>query len=416
MSTLVLLLAPRERLRAQASAGGEGARASREFSYALSADGLAVSAQGRCAAALLPKADSVIAVLADADVSWHRITLPKAPSARLRAALVGVLEESLLDDEDALHLAVAPQATAGQPTWIAAVRKPWLAAELAALEAANLSVERVVPSSWPDNPASAHFFEAEEGAGAQSDNLALAWSDDRGVSCVRLDGGLARTLLPSDPQTPLRASATPAVAAAAERWLGAPVAVLPAAQRALISARSLWNLRQFDLAARHRGARALADAWRQLLSPAWRPVRTGLVTLVVLQLIGLNLWALHLRGQANERQQAMATLLRATYPSASTALAPDVEMERQTSVLRSAAGRAGAGDLEPMLQAAAAAWPDGVPPVETLRFEPGKLSLSAASMTPAQIDRFRSELRPAGWAVDASEGRLTISRASVAAL
>jgi hypothetical protein len=37
-------------------------------------------------------------------------------------------------------------------------------------------------------------------------------------------------------------------------------------------------------------------------------------------------------------------------------------------------------------------------------------------MTPAQIDRFRSELRPAGWAVDASEGRLTISRASVAAL
>jgi general secretion pathway protein L len=416
MSTLVLLLAPRERLRAQASGAGEGARASREFSYALSADGLAVSAQGRCAAALLPKADSVIAVLADADVSWHRITLPKAPAARLRAALVGVLEESLLDDEDVLHLAVAPQATAGQPAWIAAVHKPWLAAELAALEAANLSVERVVPSSWPDNPASAHFFEAEEGAGAQADNLALAWSDDQGVSCIRLDGGLARTLLPSDPQTPLRASATPAVAAAAERWLGAPVAVLPAAQRALISARSLWNLRQFDLAARHRGARALADAWRQLQSPAWRPVRIGLVTLVVLQLVGLNLWALHLRGQANERQQAMATLLRATYPSASTALAPDVEMERQTSVLRSAAGRAGAGDLEPMLQAAAAAWPDGVPPVETLRFEPGKLSLSAASMTPAQIDRFRSELRPAGWAVDTSEGRLTISRASAAAL
>src|SRR5437867_908622 len=157
MSTLVLLLAPRERLRAQASAGGEGARASREFSYALSADGLAVSAQGRCAASLLPKADSVIAVLADADVSWHRITLPKAPATRLRAALVGVLEEHLLDDEDALHLAVAPQATAGQATWIAAVHKPWLAAELAALEAANIRIERVVPSSWPDDPPSAHF-------------------------------------------------------------------------------------------------------------------------------------------------------------------------------------------------------------------------------------------------------------------
>ena len=46
MSTLVLLLTPRERLRAQAPASGEGsARASREFIYAMSADGLAVSAR-----------------------------------------------------------------------------------------------------------------------------------------------------------------------------------------------------------------------------------------------------------------------------------------------------------------------------------------------------------------------------------
>ena len=63
-----------------------------------------------------------------------------------------------------------------------------------------------------------------------------------------------------------------------------------------------------------------------------------------------------------------------------------------------------------MLQAAADAWPEGVPPVESVRFEPGKLTLGAA-MTPAQIDRFRNELRPAGWVVDATEGRLTMSRA-----
>jgi general secretion pathway protein L len=414
MSILVILLAPRERLRSQApasAASDAGVRASREFSYALSADGSAVSAQGRCAPALLPKADSVIAVLADCDVSWHRITLPKAPAARLRAALVGVLEEALLDDEEVVHLAVAPGASAGQATWVAAVRKPWLMAELAALESANLTVERVVPSSWPDDPASAHFFEADEGAGARSDNLMLAWSDVHGVSCMRLEGGLARTHLPSDPQTPLRASATPAVAAAAERWLGAPVAVLPAAQRALIAARSLWNLRQFDLAARHRGARALTDIWRNFMSASWRPVRAGVIALVALQLIGLNLWAWQLRGESARRQQAMAALLRSTYPNASGALAPEVEMERQTSVLRSSAGRPGASDFEPMLQAAADAWPDGVAPVETLRFEPGKLTLAATSWSPEQIDRLRSSLRPGGWAVDASEGRVTINRA-----
>ena len=87
MSILVVLIPPRPR---------GGASASGEFSYVLSPDGLAIGAQGRCAPALLPRADSVVAVLPDCDVGWHRITLPKAPSARLRAALVGVLEEALL--------------------------------------------------------------------------------------------------------------------------------------------------------------------------------------------------------------------------------------------------------------------------------------------------------------------------------
>ena len=130
MSILVVQLAPRGRLRARSAAAPEPAtaRTSTELDYVLSRDGLAVSAQGRCAATLLPRADSVALVLADCDVSWHRITLPKAPAARLRAALVGVLEEALLDDAEQLHLALAPQAAAGQPTWVAAVDKRWLSA------------------------------------------------------------------------------------------------------------------------------------------------------------------------------------------------------------------------------------------------------------------------------------------------
>ena len=414
MSILVVQLAPRSRLRSQTSpsADGESTRASREFSWALSTDGLSVANQGRSPPAMLPRADSVIAVIADSDVSWHRINLPKAPAARLRAALVGVLEESLLTDADEVHLAVAPQAAAGQPTWIAACDKAWLAAELAALESAQVVVERVVPSSWPDDPPSAHFFEADEHVGARADNIALAWSDSDGVACMRLEGALARTQLPADPQTPLRASATPQVAAAAERWLGAPVAVLPAAQRALLAGRSLWNLRQFDLAPRHRGTRALNNAWRLAMSPAWRTVRLGVAALVLLNVLGLNLWALHLRSVANQRQQAMASLLKATYPNALTNIAPDVEMERQTSVLRTNAGRTGSADLEAMMQAAADAWPEGQPPVDSLRFEPGRLTLAANGWNPAQVERFRSEMRPNGWAVEAVEGRVTISRAT----
>src|SRR5438105_1011676 len=133
MSILAVLIPPRTRLRSQSSAAppgaGEAAHASAEFAYALSNDGLTVGSQGRCAPALLPKADTVVAVLADSDVSWHRVTLPKAPAARMRAALSGVLEEALLDEEEMIHLAIEPQATPGEPAWVAAVRKPWLAAE-----------------------------------------------------------------------------------------------------------------------------------------------------------------------------------------------------------------------------------------------------------------------------------------------
>ena len=87
MSILVVQIAPRSRQRSQTlPADSDAVRASREFSWALSTDGLSVANQGRSPPAMLPRADSVIAVIADSDVSWHHITLPKAPAARLRRA------------------------------------------------------------------------------------------------------------------------------------------------------------------------------------------------------------------------------------------------------------------------------------------------------------------------------------------
>ncbi len=125
MSTLVVQIPSRSRLRSSAD-GAEAAASglATDYPYVSSPD----EAQGHCAASLLPKATTVIAVLADTDVSWHRITLPKAPAARLRAALGGVLEDALLEDADDVHLALAPSAAAGLPTWVAAVSRRWLRA------------------------------------------------------------------------------------------------------------------------------------------------------------------------------------------------------------------------------------------------------------------------------------------------
>jgi general secretion pathway protein L len=68
-------------------------------------------------------------------------------------------------------------------------------------------------------------------------------------------------------------------------------------------------------------------------------------------------------------------------------------------------------DLEPLLAAAAAAWPDGMPPAAQLRFETGRLNLPATGWAPPQIDQLRARLRLAGWSLDNAEGRLLIRRA-----
>ena len=92
---------------------------------------------------------------------------------------------------------------------------------------------------------------------------------------MRLQGGLARALVPSPAPPETRWSATPGAVAAAEQWLGGPVRVMPPGQRLLQAARSLWNLRQFELARRNRSMRALRDSARKFFSPEWRPVRWG---------------------------------------------------------------------------------------------------------------------------------------------
>ena len=109
MSLLVIQIPPRQRLRSQDSGGleADAARASQEFVFAVSPDGLFLQAEGQGPAALLPKADNIVAVVSDTDIGWHRITLPKAPASRLRAALSGVLEEVVLEDIDVAHLAIA---------------------------------------------------------------------------------------------------------------------------------------------------------------------------------------------------------------------------------------------------------------------------------------------------------------------
>ena len=398
-----------------------------EWDWVLSADGATVSARGRGRAATLPAADSLVLVVDAAALAWHRVDMPRVAAPRLRAALDGMLEEALLEEPAQVHLAVEPGAAPGLPAWVAALRRDGLTAALAALEAAGRDADRVVPA-WMPGPARQGHFSAPQRA---EDAVRLAWSGPEGAVVLPLRGAGARALVGGDhgfaavaaaaspaaspaaagDAPPVRWSATPAAAAAAERWLGAPVPLVDEAECALRAAASGWDLRQFDLAPRRRGWRRAAALWRAWRGPGWRPVRVGLACLVAVQVLGVNAWAWQQQRAIAERLQAQQALLKSAHPQVRAVLDAPLQMQRETAALRARAGQAGEADLEAALAAAAQAWPQGVAPAQSLRFEPGRLVLAVGAWTEAQQRDFRERLRPSGWAVDAAAGRLTLTRA-----
>lgn len=415
MSILVLLWPESAAVAADADAAAE--RRAQALSYVLSSNGIEVTQQGRATPAQLPRADAIVAVLPARAISWHRITVPKAPAARLRAALGGVLEEHLLEDDSDVHLALAPGARGGAgKAWVAAMRRSDLAGPLAAWAAAGIDVDRVVPEIAPGGEPGAHVH-AVDRPGAEAE-LRITLADAEGVCVLPLDGGLARARLAefqARAGTARRVTATPAAASAAERWLGQPVTVLSEAERALAAARSGWELRQFDLAPSLRGTRTLARLARRLNGAQWRWARYGLAALVGLQLVGLNLYAWHQQRAIDQHRQAQVDLLKASFPQVRAILDAPAQMERETERLRASAGVPGDADLETLVAVAARAWPPGVAPTTSLRYEAGRLTVAAGGWAPAQLAQFRDRLRESGWQVDASDGQLTISKGVAAA-
>lgn len=412
MSTLLLFLPARSRLQAQGRAspsldGLSSGASAREYDYLLSNDGLNIHSQGSRTAAKLPHADQVIAIAAESDVSWQRVTLPRA-GRQMRSALAGMLEDTLLEDPDGLHFAIEPEAVGGDTAWVAITSRAWLQQHLTELEGAQVFVDRIAPLSWPDAPPRGHFYET----GVEANPIGLRWSHPEGVTCLPINGSLPRQLFPASLVQLSQWSAAPAVAAQAERWLGTSVQVLTPNQRALAVIDGPWNLRQFELAPRTRGLRALRNFLRGLMRRNWRPVRWGLAGLVAVHLLGLNLLAWQQSQQVKARRLALDSTLTQAFPQVRAIRDAPIQMQRETDVLRAAAGRASDQDLETLLAAAAIAWPAERGPLDALSFETGRLQLNAAGWSEAQIQQFRTQLRSEGWQLDTQDGRLTVSRAA----
>lgn len=405
MPTLVLLLPDSPRLAPATEAATAAPAAA--FEWRLVGDDAQLLGEGHDLPAALPKAEQLVLLLPEQAVSWHRVQLPRTSPKRWRAALVGLMEEQLLEDPEGLQFAVDEQASAGDAAWVAVTPKAPLVDALQRLEqGAQRLVDRIVPRSWPADVAHGHFF-ADAAGGVQ-----LQWADIAGVASLPLSGGFARARFPASLVQGGDWTASAPALEAAERWLGTRVAVASEAERIRRALASPWNLRQFELAPRLHGLRWLRQLGHELMHRRWRSARRGVGLLLVLGVLGLNGLAWQQRQAIAERQQLLESTLKTAFPRIGYVLEPQLQMQRELNSLRAQTGELGEQDLEALIAALAVAWPEGRGPIEALSFEPGSLSLPASGWSDAQLEQLRRALASEQWQLVQEQGRLVVKRQS----
>ncbi len=342
----------------------------------------------------------VLLVVPAAALSWHAVTWPRglaSGSPRLRAALEGLLEEQLLDEPATLHFAIEPGAHAGAVSWVAVMDRQWLMTALSLLEAQGLTVSRIVPELSPiprlQSQVQVHAL-AHEGDAAHGQVIV---SSAQGVQVLPLSPDALPLLPPLGDDT--LCYAEPAVAAHAESLLERPMLLQPTPQRWLDAALSGWDLAQFELgqSRRRRAGRQFARAWDQAwTSGPWRPVRWGLLALVLLQVAGLQARAWQERSALRQQQDSLAALLRQSFPQVRTVVDAPAQMERAVQQLRRGTGETTPADLEPLLSALALAAPQAQ--VTQIEFRGGELrargdAFDARTLEPALRERSLGAVR-----------------------
>lgn len=392
--------------------------AATEYDYVLTPDGLTLAGHGRATAALLPASakpgGDVVAVVPARALSWHQVALPPGTLAkgagnpqRLRAVLSGLLEERLLDEPENLHFALAPDARADEPVWVAVCDRAWLRAALQALETVQRPVARIVPEFAPDMAAQPQHTLYVTGGLAPAQ---LVLPGAHGVSVLPLSAA-ALTLLawPADAAV----VAEPGVAALAEQMFKRRVSLQPGAQRWLQATRSPWNLAQFDLvnSGHARTMKRLASGWHTFLgAPQWRAARWSSVLLLAIHLLGLNAWAWKERTVLDDKRAAIRATLSGTFPGVTVVVDAPVQMERAVADLRQATGAASGRDLEAILGNLGALLP-ARRSLSAIEFAAGEARLKGLSLNAQEAAALATRLQARGYAARMEADTLVIRQA-----
>jgi general secretion pathway protein L len=338
------------------------------------------------AATLSAHAGEIVAVVPHSRLSWLRVQLPPASQGpRLPSVLHGLLEDRLLDEPQQLHLVPAPQAQeiarTGGETLVAVCDKQWLRDTLAPLQAAGLTVQRIVPELSPNTSPALYVL-------GEPDHAQSVLCHAHGVTMLPPNTAQWHAFAELDPAH-LKIQAEPAMVARVQSTLQRQPMMQSAAQRWVESSQSAWDLAQGEWAQGRvqRWQRQARAALQTLLhAPAWKPVRWGLVTLVILQVLGLNVLAWQTRSSLNAQQASLQTILKTTFPSVTLVIDAPLQMQREVDALQQKSGGVGSTDFEPLLDALSAVLPAGQTPAQihfanqSLRVQGVSLNNNAAGM------------------------------------
>jgi general secretion pathway protein L len=314
------------------------------------------------AATLSTHAGEVVAVVPHSRLAWLRVQLPPASHGpRLQSVLQGLLEDRLLDDPQQLHIVLAPDSShlahTGGETLVAVCDKQWLRDVLAPLQAAGLTVQRLVPELSPtDTPVLQVMGEPEH-----SQSLLC---HTHGVTLLPPNTAQWRAFAELS-QDDLQIQAEPAMVARVQSTLQRQPMLQSAAQRWVKSSQSSWDLAQGEWAQgrAQRTQRQLLAAWQTLLhAPAYLAVRWGILVLVAVQVLGLNALAWQESRALNAQQASLHNILKTTFPSVTFVIDAPLQMQREVDALRQKSGAASSTDLEPLLAALAGVLPAGQTP------------------------------------------------------
>lgn len=387
---------------------------SADLVWAQSRDGQTLTAQGCDPVALLPQDADVVLVLPVLATSWHRVTVPKIASSRLRQALDGLLEDRLLTEPAHLHLALQPGAQTAQPTWVCACDKALLTAWLNVLEAANRPAGRIVPDQVPQ----------AEPAWTALNAAGQAWWIHAGpngvwpapLGSIQQLAHAAHANIGSDTPPDVRPvlRTEPACASAADVAAGQPVQLETPAQRLLRSTQSDWNLAQFDIkrSAHTRRGQQLMQAFRQVAyAPAWRATRWGLLAVTVSGLLGLGARAWEEQHALSAKRQLVQQLLSQTFPHIALVLDAPLQMQREVDRLQRASGGVASADLDVFLSDFSASSLDGIG-FNAIQFSAQNISITLTGANDGNLPKLQAALQLKGWQARFVAPTLTLTRAA----